>query len=377
MVEFSAVASERPFRLHPPLTERHKFVGSYIPSSGLPEAADVAMMLGIPLLLSGPPGTGKTRAAYWLANRLYEGVPLRFDVKSGSTGTDLLYHFDEVARFRDSTRQQNRPLTDYLRFSALGEAILRAAGGNAVLEAIAGHGDARENQRAIEGEDMLRRHSELLHEAFGETWTPIDGAARTAHLLPADDEFARAEPAQIVVLVDEIDKAPRDTPNDLLMEFEEMRFQIPELGLTVRANPEIRPIVVITSNAEKSLPEPFLRRCAFFDIPFPGGPELRAIIDGVIGDSAGGAPLISDVIEIFDLLRAPESDISRAPGTAELLAWIDVLKRQPDTGLKASLADVVRADKPIYGLGCLLKREDDARTGDQIIRNWLASRRQA
>lgn len=377
MTEFSAVASREPLQLHPPLTERHKWTGSYRPAKGLPEAADVAMMLGIPLLLSGPPGTGKTRAAFWLAHALGAGKPLRFDVKSGTTGTDLLYHFDEVARFRDSTRQVSRPLTHYLRFNALGEAILRAAGGGRVLETIVdtGAGAEAESRRQLQGEAMLARNAELLRQAFGEDWEPLDGAARTAHLLPENSGFASARPVPLVVLIDEIDKAPRDTPNDLLMEFEEMRFNIPELGLAVRADPHIRPVVVITSNAEKSLPEPFLRRCAFFDIPFPDSDELREIVGAVLGDASGGAPLVNDVLEIFELLRAPENEIGRAPGTAELLAWIDVLQRQPGLDLRSSLRDRIgRDDQPIYGLGSLLKTGDDVAAGERIIRDWAEGR---
>lgn len=377
MTEFSAVAGREPLQLHPPLTERHKWTGSYRPAKGLPEAADVAMMLGIPLLLSGPPGTGKTRAAFWLAHALGAGKPLRFDVKSGTTGTDLLYHFDEVARFRDSTRQVSRPLSHYLRFNALGEAILRAAGGRAVLEAIAGGGGGPddESRRMLEGDEMLARNAELLAQSFGEGWTPIEGAARTAHLLPDDRDFALAQPVPLVVLIDEIDKAPRDTPNDLLMEFEEMRFRIPELGLAVRADPRIRPVVVITSNAEKSLPEPFLRRCAFFDIPFPDSDELREIVSAVLGDASGGAPLVNDVLEIFELLRAPENEIGRAPGTAELLAWIDVLQRQPGLDLQSSLRDRLGdSAQPIYGLGSLLKTGDDIAAGERIIHDWAEAR---
>ena len=377
MNQFSAVAGLDPLRLHPPLTERHKWTQSYRPAKGLTEAADVAMMLGIPLLLSGPPGTGKTRAAFWLADALGVGEPLRFDVKSGSTGTDLLYHFDEVARFRDSTRQVSRPLTHYLRFNALGEAIIRAAGGAALLETIAG-GDVIEkgdrSSRRLEGPAMLERHAELLAEALGAGWQPIDGAVRTAHLLPEDRAFAAAPPRQLVVLIDEIDKAPRDTPNDLLMELEDMRFTIPELGLTVRADPEVRPVVAITSNAEKSLPEPFLRRCAFFDIPLPDEAELREIIGAVLGNATGGAPLVSDVIEIFEQLRAPENEVGRVPGTAELLAWLDVLHRQPGLDLQSSLAERVgEGDEPIYGLGCLLKTGDDLATGARIVREWAAA----
>jgi MoxR-like ATPase len=136
MLSFSAVLTKQPLRIVRPLTEDHKRVGGYFPAQGLAEAINVAMLLGQPLLLTGEPGTGKTRSAYWLAAEIGAGPLLRFDVKSTSSGTDLLYHFDEVARFRDSTRREKYPLVRYLRFNALGEAILRAAGGRAVLRTI-------------------------------------------------------------------------------------------------------------------------------------------------------------------------------------------------------------------------------------------------
>ena len=82
------------------------------------------------------------------------------------------------------------------------------------------------------------------------------------------------EPCRAVVLIDEIDKAPRDFPNDLLMEIEAMRFFIPELNGTVAASEKYRPIVVITSNNEKGLPDAFLRRCVYYNIPPPSHGRL-------------------------------------------------------------------------------------------------------
>src|SRR5205085_3315730 len=129
-----------PLRLVAPLAEGHKAAGAYRPAKGLREALDVAMMLGVPLLITGEPGTGKTRAAYWLTFEL--GLPppqpLRFDVKSGSSGRDLLYSFDEVARFRDASANESKPLVEYLQLNALGEAIVRATGGAGILTDLAG-----------------------------------------------------------------------------------------------------------------------------------------------------------------------------------------------------------------------------------------------
>jgi hypothetical protein len=246
-----------------------------------------------------------------LADRLNVTSLLRYDVKSTSSGTDLLYYFDEVARFRDSTRRIEQPLIRYLRLNALGEAIVRAAGGRAELCSIDGE--------VLEG-DALVRHRDLLIDAFGETWTRWNGAAIAALLLPDDKDFAEAEPEHRIVLIDELDKAPRDTPNDLLTEIEDMRFKIPELGLLIKADPDSRPIVIITSNSEKSLPDPFLRRCIYFDIPFPrrydrarhgawpGEGTLELIVEGRIDALSGGGPLVEQALNFFQRLRRDDSN---------------------------------------------------------------------
>src|SRR5205085_6127566 len=107
----------------------------------------------------------------------------------------------------------------------------------------------------------------LIARAFGDEATTA-GTARSAWLLPNEPTFSDADGQHCVVLIDELDKAPRDTPNDLLAEIENLGFAIPELGIAIRSDPGFRPIVLLTSNSEKSLPEPFLRRCVYFDIPF-------------------------------------------------------------------------------------------------------------
>ena len=88
-------------------------------------------------------------------------------------------------------------------------------------------------------------------------------------------------PTQRVVLIDEIDKAPRDFPNDLLDELDRMEFRVPELALTCQA--AFRPVVVITSNSERQLPDPFLRRCIFHRLDFPTGDRLQAILRERLG----------------------------------------------------------------------------------------------
>jgi MoxR-like ATPase len=374
MVEFTAIQRRSPLRLRAPLTESHKDSEAYFPAQGLTEAIDVAMLLGQPLLLTGDPGTGKTRAAHWLADKLGLAPLLRHDVKSTSTGTDLLYYFDEAARFRDSTRGKFRPLIEYLRFNALGEAIVRAAGSAAILGSVTGE--------PLKGE-AIKRHQKILADAFGEAG---DGDKVTAALLlPEDTGFATAEPRHSVVLIDELDKAPRDTPNDLLAEIEDMSFRIPELGITLTANESgLRPIVIITSNSEKSLPEPFLRRCAYFDIPFPrrydrtkdkswpGEGTLEQIVEGRIAALAGGGTMVQQALDLFQRLRKPDSGIRKAPGTAELLAWLDIMVARND--LKKSDNLRTRRGDVETALVAVLKNKEDTDLARRIVQDWADSK---
>lgn len=391
MVEFLSVVAHMPphsagkhngdgtpcsaFSLHPPLVARHGGISTYRPAAGLAEAADVAMMLGVPLLLTGEPGTGKTRAAAWLAGALGLNRPLRMDVKSSTTGTDLLYSFDEVARFRDSSQKLERPLIEYVRFGALGLGILRGGGADTVLTDMFG---------SVPSHDLLKR-------AFGEA--AFGKSAQASLLLPRDDRFGEAE--HCVVLIDELDKAPRDTPNDLLAEFDSLSFAIPELGLRLSAGVK-RPIVVLTSNSERSLPEPFLRRCAYFDIPFPDPKEIALIVSTTLGgyqeldaqtESASEQPhtnvsleqesgkrfgpdsvLLKEAVEVFFAVRR-DPQVHKKPGTAELLAWFDILLNRARLSPDVSLTTVVRQQKGKIErtLCALLKSAEDVKIGQRIL----------
>jgi MoxR-like ATPase len=119
-----------------------------------------------------------------------------------------------------------------------------------------------------------------LSEVFGQN-LPVR-ALQVGDLLGNPPDWT--SPERWVVLIDEIDKTPRDTPNDLLEEFERMSFVIPELGVKV-VPPEgaRRPVVIVTSNSERSLPDAFLRRCAFHHITFPSDADLRRIIERRLG----------------------------------------------------------------------------------------------
>jgi hypothetical protein len=282
----------------------------------------------------------------------------------------LLYQFDEVARYRDSTMQKKNPLVKYFRLSALGEAIVRAAGGRATLASLTGD--------PLVG-PVLTSHREMLLEAFGPGLP--DDAVTAAMLLPEDETFAQAEPGHRIVLIDELDKAPRDTPNDLLAEIEDMGFRIPELGLSVQVpTGGLRPVVVITSNSEKSLPDPFLRRCAYFDIPFPrrydrktdknwpGQGTLEQIVEGRLDAFKGGGQLLEQSLEIFQRLRQPERGIRKVPGTAELLAWLDAMVSRG--GLKVESDLKANLENAQLCLAAALKNKEDIDTARAIVSDW-------
>lgn len=356
----------RPLQRDPAPVRDHREGREYHASEPLKAAMDAAMLLGMPLLLTGEPGSGKTQAAYWLSRALgeEEGYTkprlLRSDVKSTMSGRDLLYRFDEVARFRDSAGNKTpRALIDYIEFEALGEAIIRAGGGKAKLLPLGS-----------------RDPKEIAARAFGKEV----GDLIAADLLPGDPAFAEALPECRVVLIDELDKAPRDTPNDLLAEIENMAFSIPELGLRVDSRsdggsdtPDQRPIVVITSNSERDLPEPFLRRCAFCHIDFPGEEEVRKIARDAIGRLATAPDngLLGSATQFLFLLR--RSSLHRVPGTAEFLAWCARLADERfgmplDRGFDAASEEQQR--KIAETLGLLVKNESDLAIARQKLQEF-------
>ena len=166
-------------------------------------------------------------------------------------------------------------------------------------------------------------------------------------------EAIRSETRRLV-LIDEIDKAPRDFPNDLLDEIDQMAFRAPELSLSFKAKE--RPVVIITSNSERQLPDPFLRRCVFHRIDFPGPERLKAILTERLGHLNLPEQLVTVAIRKFNEVRALQG-LEKRPATGELIAWVKVL-RSTDVG-------AAELDKlPLAGLpapGALLKSDQDAR----------------
>jgi MoxR-like ATPase len=157
--------------------------------------------------------------------------------------------------------------------------------------------------------------------------------------------------ARRVVLIDEIDKAPRDFPNDLLDVLDRMELRIPEIGLHARA--QQRPVVVITSNRESQLPDPFLRRCVFHHIEFPDDALLRRILDERLGHLHLAAELRERVVAKFTALRQVEG-LQKRPATGEMLTWARVLHR---AGVTPQELEVDLGSLPY--LGSLLKTRED------------------
>jgi MoxR-like ATPase len=308
-----------------PISRRagHEDPAGYLPDSGLVDAVNVALLLGQPLLLTGEAGTGKTQLAYSVAWELGFDEPLKFETKSTSTSRELFYTYDTLGRFHAAqTGEGSQNSLDYLTYNALGLAILRA------------------NEKAAVA-----------------PWLPKD--------------FKHDGPAKrSVVLIDEVDKAPRDFPNDILNEVEGMYFKIPELRhVKISAGASMRPILIITSNSEKHLPNAFLRRCIYYNIPFPNGKRLTEIVTARLGRFTGGSSqMLDDALDLFFTLRRPDSGLHKKPATAELLGWLLVLHEIGGDG-KNPLRQA--PERIALSLNTLVKTAEDQERAKTVLEEWM------
>ncbi|MAY40274.1 MULTISPECIES: MoxR family ATPase [Spongiibacter] len=157
---------------------------------------------------------------------------------------------------------------------------------------------------------------------------------------------------QVVLLIDEIDKADIEFPNDLLVELDRMEFFVYETGETVKA--KHRPIIIITSNNEKELPDAFLRRCFFHFINFPDRETMEKIVD--VHYPTISRDLVQEALEVFfDVRKIP--GLKKKPSTSELIDWLKLLMADDIPAEIFKNRDASKAIPPLYG--ALLKNEQD------------------
>ena len=171
------------------------------------------------------------------------------------------------------------------------------------------------------------------------------------------DAFAADEP--LVLLIDEIDKADIEFPNDLLLELDRMEFHVYETGETVRAKQ--RPLVIITSNNEKELPDAFLRRCFFHYIKFPDRGTMEAIVAAHFPDLKKS--LVEEALRLFFQMREVPG-LKKKPSTSELLDWLKLLLGEDIPPEQLRECDQSKLIPPLHG--ALLKNEQDVHMFERL-----------
>lgn len=218
----------------------------------------------------------------------------------------------------------------------LAEAISQALGKKLIIWNIKSTTKAQDGLYVY---DVVQR---LYDSQFGNEG--VDDIGKYVKLGKLGEAFHSDE--QVILLIDEIDKADLEFPNDLLWELDKMEFYIPETKETVKAKQ--RPIVIITSNAEKELPDAFLRRCIFHYIDFPDQEQMEKIIR--VHFDHIDETLLAQAMQAFYYLRSIDS-VEKKPSTSELVDWI--------RALQLSGVDTSRIAKDIPFIGVLLKKDKD------------------
>ncbi|MCC7152496.1 MAG: MoxR family ATPase [Rubrivivax sp.] len=276
-----------------------RFQGSdqYVATQDLMLAVNAAVTLQRPLLVKGEPGTGKTMLAEEVAAAMQMPL-LQWHIKSTTKAQQGLYEYDAVSRLRDSQ------LAD---------------------------ADSAQKVRDIRN-----------YIVQGVLW----------------QAFTAEQP--VVLLIDEIDKADIEFPNDLLRELDRMEFYVYETRELIRARH--RPIVFITSNNEKELPDAFLRRCFFHYIKFPDAETMQRIVDvhfpGLKKELLGAA-----LKTFYDVRGLP--GLKKKPSTSELLDWLKLLVAE-DIPLQALQSKDDKVAVPPL-VGALLKNEQDVTLFEKLV----------
>ncbi len=292
----------------------------YVLPEGLEHALKGARRLQQPLLLTGEPGTGKTTLADWAVLYLREQPGsnfseevLHFQTKTTSQARDLFYTYDALAHFQAANLSKSEKGSEaFIELKALGKAIA-----------------------------MSNPKPEYSH--FFETKLP---------------EKAQSS----VVLIDEVDKAPRDFTNDILDEIDRQRFYLREQDIRLEKGEEAEIVVIMTSNSEKNLPDAFLRRCAFFYIDFPKGERLRNIIKNHLGDATSyTGDALQEFLDFFEEVR--KASTRKKPATAELIGWLRMLEafeylEQSESRKKEIL---------LHNLSFLVKTQEDLEAAKKLI----------
>lgn len=276
-----------------------KFQGTpnYIATPDLMLSVNAAIALQRPLLVKGEPGTGKTLLAEEVAQSL--GLPLlQWHIKSTTKAQQGLYEYDAVSRLRDS--QLNT-------------------------------GDSAERVKDIRN-----------------------------YIVPGVLWQAFTAEAPVALLIDEIDKADIEFPNDLLRELDRMEFYCYETRELIKARH--RPLVFITSNNEKDLPDAFLRRCFFHFIQFPDPATLKRIVD--VHFPGLKDELLSAAMKTFYGIRQLPG-LKKKPSTSELIDWIKLLMAEDIAASTLQTDDASVAVPPL--VGALLKNEQDTALFEKLV----------
>ncbi len=263
------------------------------------EVVNLAIELGMPLLLEGEPGCGKSRLAHALVyefNYHRENNPIKYYewiVQSTSKAEDSLYQYDYIGRL------QAAQISGILRKKEIEESF---------------------------SEPKNPATSKQKNPATSKDWVDLQPLGKAF-------KQSKDKQEQSVVLIDEIDKADRDFPNDLLLAIESRRFFIKETGDLIQANDQAFPLIIITSNQEKNLPNAFLRRCIYHYIELPNQERLRKILTERFTDAEQEVIIkaVDRFLEVRTSQDETKSEGEKKVSTSELIAWFkSLLKYKPE-----------------------------------------------